>query len=387
MFPSFPLLIKPAGAACNMRCRYCFYLEKQKLHPEKSGVMGRDVLEKMCRSYLSQPLSRHLFIWQGGEPLVAGLDFFREAVGLQKRYAPCGTVGATVENFVQTNGTLITRDWARFFREEDFLVGVSLDGPEELHDTYRTDSSGRGSYGRVLRGLALLKEAGCRVNILTVVTGSSARHAKNIFTLLCDMGFEHQQYIPCVEFDRAGQPLPWTVGSDAWGGFLIDLGDAWSGRAYLDISIRYFDSLLSRLLFGTPRLCHMGSDCRQYLVVERTGDIYPCDFFVDRHFLLGRAGQTPWRQMLESPAFRHFGANKRKRARTCRTCTYQTLCGGDCLKHRMREGRFVPNQQSWLCEGYKAFLAHALPGFEAAAQHLQTHGTPVPGHVFRQLQH
>lgn len=376
MTPSFPLLIKPSGAACNLRCDYCFYLEKDGLYPD-GGRMDVATLERITWAYMQEPMRCRRFIWQGGEPLLMGLDFFQAAVALQKSGA-CDD--APVENYIQTNGVLLDEAWAKFFAAENFLVGVSLDGPEALHNRFRRDAGGKGSHAAVLRGLEHLGAAGCAVNILTLVTRANAHAAKEIFVYLRELGFFHQQFIPCVDTDAGGRLLPWSIGGSDWGRFLIELYDVWAAgfafgpmagsapSAGPNVSIRYFDSLLHALMGGGSGLCHAGGDCRQYLVIERNGDVYPCDFYVEKSRRLGLAGETPWSEMLESPAFAEFGQRKLANARRCRLCAYYALCAGDCPRQRGERGRPASDAvKSRLCKGYTAFFRHALPGLRRMA--------------------
>ncbi|MDL2272497.1 anaerobic sulfatase maturase, partial [Desulfovibrio sp. OttesenSCG-928-I05] len=375
MIPSFPLLIKPVGAWCTMRCAYCFYADKGSLHPRPQGVMDAALLEELVRSYLALPMARHTFVWQGGEPTLAGLPFFRSALALQKRYA---SPGAVIENCLQTNGILITSEWAAFCREENILTGISLDGPAAAHDRFRVMADGSGSHAAVLRGLDLLRHAGAEVNVLSLVTTATVKNPEALFEYLCGLGVQHQQYIPCVELGAAGRALPWTPTGKQWGHFLRGLYDAWAQRPVLDVSIRFFDSLLHRLLYDVPQLCHMGTDCRGYLVVERDGSLYPCDFFVDQRYRLGRVGETPWEDVRDSAPYARFGSRKAKLPDACRRCEFSSLCAGDCLKHRS-----PGNGKSWLCEGYKDFFRHTLPGFKRIARHLAAGKAPVPGSVAR----
>lgn len=372
---SFPLLIKPVGARCSMCCAYCFYTGKNSLHADTQGVMDRALLEELVRSYLALPLSRHTFIWQGGEPMLAGLPFFRAALALQKQYARPGSV---IDNCLQTNGILMTREWAAFCREEGVLTGLSLDGPPAVHDRFRVMRDGRGSHAAALDGLKLLQDAGAAVNVLSLITTANVKEPEMLFEYLCGLGVQHQQYIPCVELDASGRPLPWTATGRQWGSFLRRLFDVWTQRPVLDISIRFFDSLLHRLVCGSPQACHMGADCRGYLVVERDGSLYPCDFFVDNRYCLGRVGETAWDDVRASALYARFGSRKAKVPDACRRCEFATLCVGDCLKHRP-----AGNGKSWLCDGYKDFYRHTLPGFKRIAQYLAAHGSPVPGRAAR----
>jgi uncharacterized protein len=372
----FTLLIKPSGPDCNLRCSYCFYLPKAELFPPSSpgksaptggdGAhrMSRETLELLVRSYLQTPQRQYQFNWQGGEPTLMGLDFFREAVELQRRYAPRGS---TVSNTLQTNGVLIDGEWARFLAEESFLTGVSLDGPGDIHDAYRLDAAGRGSFARVMAGIEHLRREGAEFNILTMVTSRSAGEAARIWDFFREEGFLFQQYIPCVEFDGQGRPLPYTVGPEQWGRFLLDIFRQWYPQYTRRVSIRNFDNIVNFLAAGQYSSCTIRGACDQYLVVEHDGSVYPCDFFVEPQYRLGTIAENGWRSVLNSPVYRAFGAQKSRWNEACTRCEYLYYCSGDCLKMRFRESR-DPRQLSYLCSGHRLFFGETLPAFRELAQ-------------------
>ncbi|TFG58790.1 MAG: anaerobic sulfatase maturase [Spirochaetales bacterium] len=356
----FSLLIKPASADCNFTCEYCFYLCKKNLYPRvKTPRMTPEVLETLIRSYMETGQPVCSFGWQGGEPLLMGADFFKEAVRLQQAH---GRQGARVHNGLQTNGSLLTPELARHLREFNFLTGISVDGPGDLHDRYRKTSGGTGTYTQVIRGLELLREAGAEVNVLTLVSAANADQPLKVFRhLVEDLGLRYLQFIPCVEFSPEGL-RPWSITAGQWGVFLNTVFDEWQVRWRRRVSVRNFDAVLHLLAEGRSVSCDHGTDCREYLVVEHNGDVYPCDFFVKPELKLGNILTHSWEEMRSSPLYAAFGALKLAARAECAGCPYWKICAGDCVKHRGRDTAAAP-EKSLLCAGYKAFYHHTLPAF------------------------
>jgi uncharacterized protein len=354
----FSLLIKPTSADCNLRCDYCFYLSRAALYPHTSRHrMSAEVLEQLIRTYLATDQPQYVFLWQGGEPTLMGLEFFRRVTSLQRKY---GRPGAVVANGVQTNGVLIDDALAAHWAAYHFLVGVSLDGPAAVHDRYRRTSGGHGSHSRVLQGIECLKRHGVEFNALVLVSTANVERGREIYEYLCELGIYYHQYIPCVEFDPRGRPLPFTITASQWGDFLCAVFDAWLAGDFRRVSVRLFDSILVRMLGGDHTICHMGRNCCQYFVVEYNGDVYPCDFFVEADTKLGNIMQDSWQALHDSPAYRAFGRQKSAWHKRCASCPYLDYCAGDCLKHRLYGGQ-GPRALSWLCEGWRQFYSHALP--------------------------
>ncbi len=372
---SFSLLIKPTSADCNLRCDYCFYLSRGSLYPQDSRHrMDDEVLERLIASFMATDQPQHVFGWQGGEPTLMGVEFFRRVTELQQRY---GRNGSVVSNGLQTNATLIDDQFATHLAEYRFLVGVSLDGPEDLHDRFRTTVDGRGSHADVLKGINCLKRHRVDFNALTVVNSHNAPYAGDIYDYLCRLGIAYHQYIPCVEFGPDGQSLPHTISGEAWGRFLNDLFDRWYPDDCRKVSIRLFDAILNQLVNGSFPLCHMAGNCRQYLVVEYNGDVYPCDFFVDAPKKLGNIMTHTWDELLHAPEYQVFGEQKTAWNDQCVMCRFLRYCSGDCLKHRFY-GKEEPKQLSWLCRGWCDFYEHALPGLEELAlTYLRENGRPA----------
>lgn len=357
----FSLLVKPASADCNLDCSYCFYKDKTALYPDTPRHrMWNETLEAMIRRFFEAEQPEYAFAWQGGEPTLMGQEFFERAVELQARYAPAGS---RVTNGLQTNGTLIDDAFAAFLAKNEFLVGISIDGPAAVHDRYRVTRDGRGSHDGVLRGLEALRRHGVDFNVLALVTQANVADPSGLYTYLKEIGARYHQYIPCVEFEPDGEPAPYSIGGREWGRFLTGLFDAWAQSDTETVSIRLFDSVLQKLLTGRANVCHMGKDCRHYFVVEHSGDVYPCDFYVEAERRLGNVHTDRFTELWRSPAYRRFGREKKNWGATCDACPYLQLCAGDCPKMRTGDA----SHPSVLCEGWKQFYAHSLHRFEELA--------------------
>jgi len=364
----FSLLIKPASADCNLNCTYCFYLGHSALYPEtKVHRMSDKVLEKLISSYLATDQPQYSFGWQGGEPTLMGLDFFKRVVDLQQKY---GHSGSSVANGLQTNTILINDELAQHLAEYKFLVGASLDGPAYIHDHYRAYKDGRGSHADVMRSIECLKRNHVEFNILTLINNTNVRKPKEIYQYLCDSGFLYHQYIECVEFDPKGTALPFSINGEEWGNFLCEIFDEWIKHDTRRVSIRLFDSILVYMVDGIRNVCNIGKDCCQYLAVEYNGDVYPCDFFITQDLKIGNITGGTWEDFLNSPVYRKFGRQKAQLHKQCLACEYMEYCLGDCLKNRFY-GKHDPHQISRLCEGWKMFYNHTLPEFKKLAAQIR----------------
>ncbi len=347
------LLVKPVSSACNLSCVYCFYRGVPR-RIVKGGVMSRGTLEAMIGSFLGLGQETSVFSWQGGEPTLAGLDFYKEAVKLQARL---GSAGQAVGNSIQTNGLLLDRAWAKFLARYRFLVGLSLDGPEAVHDRYRRNSSRGPSHAAVLAAARLLREWDIPFSILVAVH----RHgrAQEVYPWLREQGFDSLQFIPIVE--RGGAPGPmaeFSVEPGGYGEFLCEAFDRWwpdRGR----MIVRDFDSVARGLAGLDPGSCVLGSSCDSYLVVEADGQAYPCDFFVRREWRLGNVRESSLRGLSSSALALEFARGKGDLADACRACRWADLCRGGCQKDRERAGD--RRGQSYLCAGLKMFYEHAVP--------------------------
>lgn len=364
---TFSLLIKPASADCNLRCEYCFYIDHLK-NVESKLRMTDDTLESMIASYMQTNQNNHYnFGWQGGEPTLMGLNYYKKVVELQTKYAP---PGAVISNGLQTNGTLITDEMANFFSEYRFLIGVSLDGPSYLHDYYRKSVGHKTTHNLVLRGIKRLKQHAVEFNILTLINNKTVRKISEIYQYLREEGFYYHQYIPCIEFDEDGNLKPFSITGEEWGDFLCELFELWVKNDINRVSIRLFDSILNYLVLDTYTVCYMGVDCCQYFVVEYDGSVYPCDFFVQQDLLLGNVKSSNWNDLINSPKYRNFGNKKPLWNKLCNTCSFINFCHGDCQKHRFNN-LINPETLSILCRGWKKFYVNHLTHFKIIADALK----------------
>lgn len=367
----FSLLIKPAGADCNLRCEYCFYLGRSELYPEqKVHRMDEATLTRLVRGFLALPFPVHSFAFQGGEPLLMGEAFYRKLVQLQRRYA---RPGAVVQNFVQTNATLITPSLAQFFAEEHFLVGVSVDGPAEVHDLRRYDNAGHGSHATVMRGIEYLRQAGAEFNVLTLVTQANVHHPLETYRYLRDeVGTRYMQFIECVEWDQEGNLLPYAITAEEWAHFICTIFDEWFNKDVQHVSVRLFDSIASKMQHGNANSCAMGCDCRAYFVVEHNGDVYPCDFFVRPELKLGNLHTHDWDELWDEPRHTQFGQRKSQYNVACKACPWLSFCNGDCPKNRSGHDASQDSQRlSHLCTGWKKIYGRVVPSIKLLLQSFQ----------------
>ena len=358
-------MAKPRGPICNLDCAYCYYLSKERLYEEGDAFrMSEEVLEAFTRQYIeAQRVPEVTFGWQGGEPTLIGLDFFRRAVELQQQYA---RPGMRILNALQTNGTLLDDAWCAFFAEHNFLIGLSLDGPREVHDAYRLDKGGKPSFERVMRGLGCLKEHGVEYNILTTVHAANAGRPLEVYRFLRDeAGAQYIQFIPIVEREnesgfQEGEALTGrSVTGPQYGDFLIAVFDEWVrhdvGRVYVQI----FDVALAAWVGQRPGLCVFEETCGTALVLEHNGDLYACDHFVEPRHRRGNILETPLVEMVGSVQQRQFGLAKRDALpRCCIECDVRFVCNGACPKNRVRRPAQGEPRVNYLCEGYKAFFRH-----------------------------
>jgi len=364
----FSLLIKPTSADCNLRCAYCFYLDRQQLYPHtRTHRMSEQVLEAMIRSYMATPQPQYAFGWQGGEPTLMGLDFFKRVTSLQQKH---GRAGVAVANGLQTNSILINDEFAQHLARYKFLVGVSLDGPAEVHNRYRRFADGRGTHEHVIRAIRILERHRVEYNVLTLVSQSNVDKPREIYRYLCNQGVLFHQYIECVEFDREGQLRPFAITAQQWGDFLCAVFDEWFPHDTRRVSVRLFDSILTMMVEGVPNVCQMGGDCRQYFVVEHNGDVYPCDFFVRRELKLGNVLAGSWKEFQGSVLYREFGERKWHWNPKCANCEFLRLCAGDCPKNRPMKGK-DPTLLSVLCDGWLQFYRHTITRFEQLAAEIR----------------
>ena len=378
---AFHLLAKPTGAVCNLDCAYCFFLSKEMLYPGSRFRMADELLE----TYLRQLIEAHAgssevtVAWQGGEPTLMGLDFFRRSVELTERYLGRDQ---RAQYTIQTNGTLIDPEWAAFFRENDFLVGISIDGPREMHDTFRVNKGGMGSFHQVMRGLGHLRDARVEWNALTTIHAANADHGRAVYRFLRDdCGAHYIQLIPIIE--RAAEAtedgsVPWTswrdrplyvqtgdrvtgrsVTAEQYGRFLIDVFEEWVRHDIGEVFVQMFDVALANWYGEPPNLCIHSETCGLALALEHTGDLYCCDHFVEPAYRLGNIRDTHMRELVASERQRRFGLDKRDTLpRYCRECDVRFACHGGCPKDRFVQTPSGEPGLNYLCAGYKAFFHH-----------------------------
>ena len=366
---SFSLLVKPAGADCNLRCSYCFYLEKAALYPENPvHRMDDAILEMLVSSYMKTDQEVYAFAWQGGEPTLMGLDFFRKLVQLQIQY---GKPGLSVSNAVQTNGTFLNDEMAAFFTQYKFLLGVSLDGPQDVHDVFRLDGGGESSYKKVMKGIRCLRRQKTEFNILTLVSSANVKKPAEVYRHLKSEGIYFHQYIPCVEWDAKGQPQPWSITAQEWGRFLLGIFECWYPGDTRSVSVRHFDSIIFFLVHGRHNVCCMSGNCNQCFLVEHSGDVYPCDFYVRPALKLGNIAQSSWQELRNSTVYRQFAVCKNRWNSLCADCEFLPFCSGDCLKHRPQDNF---SGLSALCTGWDIFYRETLPVFRELAKKFNADG-------------
>jgi uncharacterized protein len=394
----FELLVKPAGAACNLDCSYCFYLEKPDLFPGRTSPrMSEEILETLTQQYLDAVSGAEaVFAWQGGEPTLMGLDFFRHAIALQARY---GAV-RRIRNTLQTNGVLLDDDWGGFLAEHRFLVGISLDGPAELHDGHRRDRGGHPTHGAVLRGLEVLKRHGVEFNTLTAVHRQNARDPQAVYQFLKECGSKHWQFIPVVERfpldPETGQPhrlgvppgteglgtattvTPWSVDPDDYGGFLTGVFDRWVREDVGRVFVQMFEVALGNWLRADAGLCLFAETCGRSPAVEANGDVFACDHYVYPNYRLGNIGDRPLAELLRLPSQERFGRHKAEAMPgTCRRCPYLFACRGECPKNRFTLDANGEPGLNYLCPAYRRFFAHVDPCLRMMAQFILAGRSPA----------
>ncbi|HAS8278554.1 TPA: anaerobic sulfatase maturase [Vibrio vulnificus] len=354
----YSLFIKAEGGKCNLDCHYCYYLKHED---PNVPTMPDPLLETLIRDHIdSQPqgAAQVDFIWHGGEPLLSGLAFYQQAMAWQTHYGK----GKKIVNTLQTNGTLINTRWAKFFRENDFMVGVSLDGPNLFNDIARIDKQGNSSFERTMRGIQHLKEQEVPFNTLTVVNNKTYQHGKAIYQFLTDNGSDYLQFQPCIdhELDRRGEH-DWTLTGQQWGRFLCDVFDAWRENDIGKVYVQFFENCLMVLMGYPSQMCHHSETCGQQLMVEANGEVFSCDHFGYDDYKLGRVQENSLRQMANSEVQLAFGQGKKKLlSAQCQRCDFLPMCQGGCPKNRLLT---TPQGEAHnvLCEGYEMFFKHALP--------------------------
>jgi uncharacterized protein len=365
----FQVFVKPAGAACNLGCAYCYYLERSDLSPRARPCrMPEDILEAYIVQHIEAWADEEIrFSWHGGEPTVLGLDYFRTITRLQRAH---GSPGRRITNGIQTNGTLLDEAWCRFLAEEGFAVGLSLDGPQELHDRYRVTRNGEPTFERAVRGYRLLQEHGIPCEILCVVSDGNVRHPREVYRYFKELGVSHVTFLPLVERQPAVERgvSDRTVPPAAFGDFLCTVFDLWSAEDIGQVFVQIFEEAV-RPAFGQEHtLCIFKEVCGAVPVVEANGDVYSCDHFVDEAHRVGNIRATPLVELLESPVQHAFGNAKLETLpRSCRSCEVKAMCNGGCPKNRFAQAPDGEPGLNYLCAGYRRFFTHCRPFVDQVA--------------------
>ncbi len=326
--------------------------------------MSEEVLEKLVHDYMQLCFAVVGFAWQGGEPTLMGVDFFARAVELQKEY---GKPGQQISNTLQTNGVLLDDNWCRFFHDNKFLLGISVDGPRGFHDSYRLDRAGSGTFDRVMQGIEKCKQHRVEFSALVLLSRRNVGHPDELFDFFVENGMTYLQFIPCVETDSAtGDIADFAITPQQYGDFLCSLFDLWYAYGPEKVNIREFDSLVTYYVMGKHTICTYSKQCAGFVVIEHTGDAFCCEFFVEPKWHLGNILETPLKELAGSRIKRAFARDKEKLSHTCLVCSYLDICRGGCVKDRVRLGGDV-SRESHFCRSYKQFFDHAVPKFRQIA--------------------
>jgi uncharacterized protein len=361
---AFHVMVKPRGPICNLDCAYCYYLSKKNLYPGSDFRLSDEVLESFTRQYIeSQHVPELTIGWQGGEPMLMGLDFYRRAVALQQDLR---RPGVRIVNTLQTNGTLIDDAWGQFLYDNDFLVGLSLDGPQPLHDAYRRDKGGAATFDRVMRGLAVLQKHNVEYNLLTTVHAANVGHPLDVYRFFRDeVGARFVQFVPIVKPDtktgsqEGSEVTDHSVTGEQYGRFLTTIFDEWVRRDVGRVFVQIFDVALAAWSAQRPGLCIFEPTCGLALVLEHNGDLYACDHFVEPRYRLGNILRTPLVELVGSEQQRRFGQGKRDGLpRMCQECEVRFVCNGGCPKNRLLRTPSGETGLNYLCAGYKSFFTH-----------------------------
>ena len=344
------LLIKPASAVCNLDCSYCFYLDRDA--DPYAALPGRrmtdDTLERLVDTWMFYSYPQSIFAFQGGEPTLAGLGFFENLVRLQQRY---GRNGQNVSNSMQTNAVLISKGWCDLFREYSWLLGVSMDGPEDVHDLYRINKGGQGTWRKVMDAVELMQKEKVEFNILCVLSQANVGKPRELYKFFRSIGVDNLQFIPLAEFDGLGLPLPYTITPKQYGNFLCEIFDLWWPERR-KVRVRAFDNIAEAIAGQKPGSCTLHETCDSYVVVEYNGDVYPCDFFVEKDWKLGNVELDSWTEIARRVKRYSFASKKTLAHPECQKCEYAQWCHGGCPKFRHGPKRQFEDLD-YFCEAYK----------------------------------
>ena len=389
---AFNVMLKPIGPVCNLNCTYCYYLEKKNIYPkQKQFILPDNVLELFIKQYIEiQEVPLINFVWQGGEPSMLGIDYFKKAFEIQKKYAG----NKQIDNFFQTNGTLLNDDWCKFFKENNVLVGISIDGPEDLHNKYRKNKNNQPTFNKVLQGISLLKKHHVEFNTLTTVNNINVEFPLKVYHFLKGIGSQYMQFLPVVEreignnqtelrltkpeYNKEAKLTPWSVNGRKYGEFLISIFDEWVCNDVGKYYVQLFDVTLANWFGVNPGLCVYNETCGDSLAMEHNGDVYSCDHFVYPDELLGNVLENSMIEMVKSEKQLKFGLRKLNTLpKQCLQCDYRFACHGECPKHRIsysKDGEYGLNH---LCEGLYNFFSHVHPYMQFMADKLKNKRPPA----------
>ncbi|AKG34758.1 anaerobic sulfatase maturase [Paenibacillus durus] len=367
---------KTVSEDCNLACDYCYYSTCGGKPGPKINRIDSAILEKFIKEYMARSRGAASFAWQGGEPLLAGLEFFEEAVSLQARYAPKGT---SIGNSIQTNGTLINDRWAAFFKKYNFLVGVSLDGPEDIHDARRVDSRGQGSFHRVMKGIEHLRRHNVDFNILSVIHKGNVGQAAEIMAFFEEEGFSYVQFIPCMDFrsQEPDKPGVYDITPAEYGQFLREAFDYWYNGGSPRVSVRFFDNMLAGYTNREAELCIHRAECPTTIILEQNGDAYPCDFFISPEWKIGNVATHSIEDLLKHPLYTRFLGMKPALPEGCRSCEWKRLCHGGCPRNREWVAELEARGRDYFCASYKEIYGYA-------DERMKQLGDSVRSNLFRQ---
>ena len=384
------VMLKPAGAHCNLACKYCYYLEKNKLYPTaQRHLMSDEMLEQFTREYIeAQTMNQVLFTWHGGEPLLRSIDFYRKALFLQQKYAG----GRRIDNVIQTNGTLLTDEWCEFFAQNHWLVGISIDGPQPDHDHYRLTAAGKPSWKKVMQGIKLLKKHGVEWNAMAVVNAYNANHPLEFYRFFKENGCQFLQFTPIVERltrHEDGRTLASladkdeislseaSVAPEQWGYFLCAIFDEWVRKDVGKIFVEIFDCTLANWMGISPGICAYSKECGHAGVMEHNGDVYSCDHFVFPEYKLGNIRDHSLIDMLYGEQQQEFSRLKHSSLpRQCKECDMEFACHGECPKNRFMKDKYGDSGLNYLCPGYYHYYQHVAPYMDYMKQELMSQRPP-----------
>lgn len=384
------VMLKPTGAHCNLACKYCYYLEKNKLYPTaQRHLMSDEMLEQFTREYIeAQTMNQVLFTWHGGEPLLRSIDFYRKALSLQQKYAG----GRRIDNVIQTNGTLLTDEWCEFFAQNHWLVGISIDGPQPYHDHYRLTAAGKPSWQKVMQGIKLLKKHGVEWNAMAVVNAYNVNHPLEFYRFFKENGCQFLQFTPIVErltrhedgrtlaslADKNEIPLSEaSVTPEQWGYFLCAIFDEWVRKDVGKIFVEIFDCTLANWMGISPGICAYSKECGHAGVMEHNGDVYSCDHFVFPEYKLGNIRDHSLIDMLYGEQQQEFSRLKHSSLlRQCKECDMEFACHGECPKNRFMKDKYGDSGLNYLCPGYYHYYQHVAPYMDYMKQELMAQRPP-----------